>query len=253
MKIPHTLLLTQALFILLFSGCHKDKNNNNNSSTPETGAVLLHIHTDLDTNEVEYGQVYMLSSGRKITTSFAQMYLSNFELEKTDGSWVSAPDSVVLKTLEQEVYYLNTSFPVGTYKAIRFKTGIASGSINKHASADMQYSGNAADGYAFIRFDGKIDTTKAANGSPYIMQPFSYKLGTNAAILQVTLPDRSQPWTLTSNGAITVHIIANYAALFKGIDLSQPANLTVTTPQQMTREPALSLIKNIPSMFSYEE
>src|SRR5580698_6787172 len=63
-----------------------------------TGTLAFHLHTDVDTTEVDVlGQVYKLSTGRQISVSFAQLYLSHIQLIKLDGSTYEVPNLIILK------------------------------------------------------------------------------------------------------------------------------------------------------------
>ena len=110
--------------------------------------------------------------------------------------------------------------------------------------------GNTAQpgGYVFINFQGNIDTTRSATGNNLV--PFAYKIGTNANKCTVTMP--AQAFTVIGTQTQLVHLLIDYNKLFTGIDLTNPANLTLTTSAANSSALGKQLAKNIPLMFSYE-
>jgi hypothetical protein len=140
--------------------------------------------------------------------------------------------------------------PEGTYNAIRFRTGSGNSANILVRHPEMQYP-SAPESYCSIFFAGKVDTAK--NAGTANMQPYSYRLGTEAANVEVTLPDRQDAWTLTAGGVIFCHLTANYAAPFSNINTIYRSNLTVASPADMQNYPGNEIAKHIAEMFSYEE
>ena len=70
-------ILAFALFINF--GC-----SNRKDIAPEvTGQLYFHLHTNIDTSEVQgYDSITTSSTGRKISLSLAQLYISNIKLVK---------------------------------------------------------------------------------------------------------------------------------------------------------------------------
>ena len=150
---------------------------------------MFHLHTMADTNEVEsYGDTLVMSDGRQIAVSTAQLYISNIKLIKTDGSVVDGPSGTIIMKQGEEEYDLGTA-PVGNYKSVRFDVGLSDASnASTPASSDqvlyqpsMWFGASAQpDGFVFINFAGSIDTTAAANGtgySVYIQNRYCFKPG----------------------------------------------------------------------------
>lgn len=252
-------LLPLLLFATLFAACDKDE------PTPapvvtDTGTLLMHLHTYVENNEVDdYGIVYTTDAGRKISLDMAQMYLSDFQLISADGSSYKVPNKKILQELEKETYSLD-DVPVGDYKAVIFHLGFDAATNQAAPSTDPTVldrsemwfgSSPQPDGYIFLHAKGKIDPTPDASGTLAQMQPFEYKIGTSANYIQINLPDKK--FTVVKDQAAYVHLLADYSKLFDGIDISQPANLSVATAAENVVMPATWINQNVSDLFRYEE
>ena len=244
------------VFVVLFmSSCSKK----DTTVALATGQLYLHLHTNIDTTEVDsYTSIISSSSGRKVSLNLAQLYISNIELVKLDGSLFSVTGKVLLKTFENEAYLVG-NVPIGNYKSIRFYVGLdAAINTQSPVSTDSvfyrpeMWFGETAQpmGYSFLNVQGKIDTTVKKNATLDQMVPFTYKIGTSANIIAVSFPDIS--FSVFAKQDQYIHIIVNYMNIFKGIDLSKPANLSVQTTNDNTTDLAKKIVASIPSMFSFE-
>lgn len=248
-----------AAFLLFNISCKK--HDPTPTTTVDSTTLYIHLHTNLDTNEVDdYNTVYEMTGGRKVSASIAQLYISHIQLIKEDGSLYDIPNTIVFKVQETEPYLLG-NVPVGNYKSIRFYVGLdsATNTLAATANAALNHSEmwfNAAaqpGGYVYVNFQGKIDTTANGNGTEAQMQPFMYMLGTNAAYKLVTMPDHSPVYNFTKDNAQYIHIIIDYAKLFTGVQLNNPANLMIMNAAANATGIGTTVNNNIPSMFSYEE
>ena len=224
-----------------------------------TGTFMFHLHTYISNSEVDlYGIDYKTLDGRTISLNMAQLYVSDVQLVKLDGSLVNISGKKILKVFEKETDIVGDA-PVGNYKSIRFKIGIDattnalapttpsdSAILNKPA---MWFS-NAAqpDGYVFMNVQEKVDTSAAKNKATV---PFAYKIGTNANYKQVTMGDKN--FSVEEGKAAFGHLIIDYSKLFDGIDLTKIGNLSVTTASANSTAIAAKIANNMPSMFIYEQ
>lgn len=225
------------------------------SSTPK-GSLVFHLHTFLDNNEVDaYNIAYSALDGRKISLSLAQLYITDIQLLKLDGSTYDIAGSKMLKMLDIDTY-LAGKVPVGNYKAIRFKVGLdaitnasppgADTSLLNHS--EMWFAANAQpDGYAFVHVKGQIDTTSNKSG---MMSSFEYKIGGPSNYKQVQMPDKNL--TILKDQIAYAHIIIDYNNLFQGLVLSDVSNLSVLTLADNSSTTGMRIANNIPSMFVYE-
>jgi hypothetical protein len=244
------------LAILVIFGCSK-KNDNN---AEVTGQLYFHLHTNVDTAEVDdYNTVIQSSDGRKISLSIAQLYISNIQLVKLDGSIYPVTCKILLKVLDNEVYFVG-NVPAGNYNSVIFNIGLDSvTNSEKPLNTDtvlnrpeMWFSNVAQpQGYVYLNVEGKIDTSANADGSVAQMVPFAYKIGTQLNVKQVTMP--VQHYSVLPNQTEYVHMIINYMKVFNGVDLSKPGNLSIKNISDNSGALANQIANNIPGMFSYEQ
>lgn len=253
-------ILKGGTFLLLLLGLSfcKPKDNPTPDPVVPKGQFLFHLHTYIDNDEVDlYDITYTTLEGRKISLSLAQLYISDIQLVKSDGSTVDVSGKKILKLFETETNLVG-DVPVGNYKSIRFKVGLdaTTNALNPKASADSailnkpeMWFGSAAqpDGYVFMNVQGKIDTSSTFDKTPV---PFSYKIGTNANYKQVSMGIKD--FKVEEGKAVFGHIIIDYNRLFNGIQLNQLANLSVTTAAANSSAIAAKIVNNIPSIFLYE-
>lgn len=233
-----SLIVLSIISVTLLFSCKKEKAEEVTPKT-ENGTLYFHIHTMADTAEVEnYGQEYiLLDKGRRITVDMAQLYISNIELVKLDGSTVPVADRILFVQHGTESYKVG-SVPAGNYKAVKFYVGLnatvnastPSASDNILHQPSMWFGATAQpDGFVYINFSGTIDTASVPDNSN-AMIPFHYKMGTSTAFTSVTMPDRN--FTVSPNQDQYIHLGADYAMLFMGVKLNKAANLNITTPAE---------------------
>jgi len=259
-------LIFSMMLIVLFcmSACHPKKNvepEPDGKTNIPMGTFMFHLHTYIDDNEVDaYNIVYTTTDGRKISLSTAQLYISEIQLVKADNSIVDISKKIILKVLETETY-LAGDVPVGNYKNIRFKVGLnpTTNALYPPTRSDsvilskpeMWFGATSQpDGYVFLNVQGKIDTTFDASGAIAQMQPFSYKIGTNANYKQVIMPNKN--FTVEEGQVAFGHIMIDYSKLFNGVTLNQSTNLFVTTTADNATPLAKTIVNNIPSLFIFE-
>jgi len=255
MKILLNILTTAFIFgsLMFASACHK---TNTNASTPK-GILYLHVHTDIDTNEVDSAVVAKDSSGRHFQLDIAQFYISGIILTKSDGTSYAINNAYILKNIAQEQYLVD-SIPTGNYTTITFSVGVdaSRNSMNPSSFASTSalspqtpsmWFGSTSQGYIFMNLQGYADTTAAQNGP--VNQPFSYQLGTSALLRTVTMPIHSPVFTATPNSSMFIHIIADYGKVLRGINFKTQNTATPFTNIGVTTQ----IANNIPTMFRYEE
>jgi hypothetical protein len=236
--------------VIAVSSCKK-KDPADDGVVP-TGIMMFHLHNYIEDNEVDlYNIPYTTHAGRSISLSLAQLYISDVELIKPDGSTYAISNTKLLKKQETETYEIG-EVPVGNYKSIRFKVGLNPENnvpdLKNISDSVMWFSSlHVTQGYIFLNVQGKIDTSAAMTGT---LVPFIYKIGTNINYKQVTMPDKN--FTVTSGEITYTHLMADYSMLFNGINLSDNANLFVKTTADNATPLAQKIVNNIPFMFKYE-
>lgn len=251
--------------LIVVTGCNKkddttpDNNNTTTGTNSPKGTLMLHLHTFIGDNEVQiYNNIETTPEGRKISLSKAQMFISNIQLLKLDGSFYSVPNTVILQMQEQETYKVG-EVPAANYKGITLGVGLDSVTNSKVPSSSTDPLNNSSmwfgssaqpEGYVFMNVEGKIDTTQAANGTINEMQPFKYLIGTKVNFKTVPMPPKN--YTISPGQATFVHFYIDFSKVFNGINLSDPANLKVESAADNAGNTALKIGNNISSMFFYE-
>lgn len=219
------------------------------------GTFLFHLHNYIDLQEIDlYGIEYQTEEGRSMVLDYTEMYISEIQLLKEDGSLYTIPSKILLKNFKDQTYEV-AEVPVGKYKSVHFKVGLPP-AVNALSPKDSTFLNQAtmwwnsaaqANGYLFMNVQGKIDTSADLSHAPV---PFVYKIGTNANFVAVKMPERE--FTIKEDTYFYGHIIVDYSQLFKGLALNKASNLSVQTIADNASATAQQIVRNIPSMFIYE-
>lgn len=255
----HIIIIVTSVLLAIATGCKPNDPTPNDVVVVETAPISLHLHTYIGQYEVDdYNVVYRTDDDRKVSLSFAQLYISNIKLVKFDGTLYSVKDTTILTSIGEQVYKLG-NVPVGNYKSIRFDVGLPN-AINSNIPSgtgilnnpDMWFTNTAqANNYIFMKALGKIDTTAAKNSSDGNMAPFVYKIGTSNRLVKVSMPDQNvsvQP----GGGTAYIHMKADYAELFEGLDLRDETNLSIDSKTDNELSLSIDIAARIPYMFKYE-
>ncbi|MEP7324261.1 MAG: MbnP family protein [Saprospiraceae bacterium] len=252
-----SLLVAVLISGLLTVSCNKASGPEPEPVVPK-GTFMLHMHTYIDNTEVDlYNINYATLQGRKISLNMAQLYISDVQLVKLDGTTVNISGKKVLKVFETDTYTVG-DVPVGNYKSFRFKVGLdpATNALNATTPSDSallnkpsMWLGNTPqpDGYVFMNVQGKIDTSSTLD-KPQI--PFTFKIGTNANYKQVTMGDKN--FTVEEGLGIFGHVIIDFNRLFNGVQLNKLDNLNISNAALNASAIGTQIANNIPSMFIYE-
>jgi hypothetical protein len=235
--------------IALASSCKKDPDP---VVTP-TGTLAFHIHTYIDSAEVEAGDVRPDADGRHFQLDEAKLLISGIKLKKSDGTYQSIDNVYVLKTIEEEEYTIG-EVPAGNYVGVSFNIGVdatanakaptAFTSPNPLADA-TNWFGSTSQGYIFANVQGKADVSAGQTGP--VDQTFSYQLGTSAMLKTVTMPDKA--FSVVANQEGIVHLLIDYGILLKGIDFKTQSVGSPLTNAAVAQKVA----DNVPNIFRYEE
>lgn len=251
--IHYTIYSISILFLCtsVFSSCNNKKDHPEDLPAP-AGTFMFHLHTYIEDNEVDlYNIPYSTHEGRSISLNLAQLYISDVEIVKLDGSVYTFPNTKLLKVLNTDTYLIGEA-PSGNYKALRFKVGLSPdmNTPNPISPTDsvMWLSKTPDDGYCFLNVRGKIDTSENLDAA---MVPFAYRIGTSTHYIQVNMPARA--FSITGGEVQYAHLIADYNRLFRGIKLNDNNNLFVQTAADNALPLAAKIAANVPAMFIYEE
>ncbi len=254
-------LLLTAICFMSITSCKKK------TTVEATGTFFIHLHTNIDTNEVaDKTALYRDSGGRHFGLSVAQFYLSNIMIHNVNGNMYTFTGVHVLKCIDSEAYLIGNA-PVGTYDYVMFDVGLdqatnaltpASFTNNGNTPNSTMWYGNTSQGYMYMKLQGFADTTMAQNGTNLVH--FSYGIGKMFAVgggdrnlKSVSMPVRTAsyaPYILTVGGTQYIHMICDYGKLLSTVNFN-----TQDSTDTYSLNPSISNIiaNNIPNMFSYEE
>jgi len=253
------LIVIASLFIM---SCKKK----DNTTTPaiQNGALWLHIHTDIDTNEVDSGMIAMDAYHRHFQLNIGQYYISNIILIKSDGTTFPCSGVYLLKNIATEPYYVD-SVPAGNYTSISFTIGLDAATNARNPTSFLASSvlytqnpsmwfGNTSFGYMFMNVQGVADTMAADTtfviNPAHVNYPFTFQLGADTAARTINMP--AQPFTVVAGTVQYVHIIGDYSKLFQGINFSQFALTNGIVTPWTNNSLCYQINNNIPNMFRYE-
>ncbi|MFN3402621.1 MAG: MbnP family protein [Cytophagaceae bacterium] len=245
-----SLLFIQIIIIAGFTSCNKKKDEpvpTNTTTNEPKGRLRFHLHDYLEETEIDlYNHNYTLENGDKISISTVSLYLSEIELIRLDGSAYLIKDSIVYKEPEKFTYNV-ADVPVGNYKSIRFKVGVAPFATNSSASVhpllnkpEMWFGPTQGSGIVYFNIKGKKND-----------KDFHYKIGTESNLKQVSMPEKN--YSVTPNGTSYVHMIIDYAKVLSEIDVETESNREILTHHCNGKELAKQISNRIPSMFIYED
>ena len=262
------LLSTIAVIFSVVTLCTTSCKKSNNKSSADSGIFYFHVHTDIDTNEVDdTTALYSDALGRHFGLSTAQFYISGIKLHNVNGSTFTYTNTLILKNIDSEQYLVGKA-PVGTYDYVTFNVGLSSADQqlsptafinNGYISNSTMLFSNTSTGYMYLKVQGFADTTSSQNGTNLVR--FSYETGpviplggSDEGLKTVTMPTRSgsyYPYILTAGSTSYIHLICDYGKLLSGINFKTMDS--TDTHSMIYPNTADTIIRHIPTMFRYEE
>lgn len=221
MKKNTTIIASIAIAIIGFciSGCKKDKDNK-----PTERELSFHLHTLVGNTIANYNDVFSDNTGRKFKIDDCRFYISNIVLIKDDGTDYPLTNVVLLANPSVQEYNLG-KVPVGKYKGFRFLMGLDS--VTNHADPASYPSTNPLsyqnptihwgwnNGYIFMEFQGKFDSTIAAIGTPDA--DFFYHVGMDN--LKRTIDFSASAFEVSSNSDYEIGILFDLKKVLNNVDM----------------------------------
>ncbi len=161
----HLLLAIAAISsILFFAACEKHDHNDDDHDHGTTGAVTLEFEhgwgPSYDAWAIGQQKVHPVT-GDTITFTQLRYYITNVQLQKTDNSWWTQPESYYLIDASSTSGSMvkMTNVPAGEYKAVKFIIGVdslrnVSGAQSGVLSASEGMFWDWNTGYIQVRAEG---------------------------------------------------------------------------------------------------
>jgi len=189
MKI-YKLLVLVICSILLFNACEKEELKHE----CKRGPFHLSFNTLVDGEQfVLNDTLYEDYLGRKYRVELLKFYLSNWALEKQDGSMVSFGAVNLVDYSSKNTLNIDAIIDTGVYVNLHFGVGLDS-LMNASDPADLESSNplsvaqntywSWASKYKFFMFEGRVDTLGGQD--PNVI--FSYHSGFDTLYREITLP-----------------------------------------------------------------
>lgn len=185
----HILLLFPIFFGLLLPSCQKDKPESSGLSFLE---LTFDTYVDAKVFEVEQN-LYFDDKGRNYRVEMLKFYLSNWMLEKQDGTMFPIADVYLIDYSQNQGLVLRPELDKGTYVNLHFGVGLDS---IKNATDPVSYAPKHplsitqntywtwSSTYKFFMLEGRVDTLGGENPN----QTFSYHSGFNNLYRNITIP-----------------------------------------------------------------
>lgn len=212
----------------LATSCKKDKIE---SIELNLGSVTLqfeHVWGKTDgghetPQEFKYNHDYTHdATGEVVSISKVKYYVSNVKLKKTDGKWVSEPDSYHLIEAIDGVIpsFTIDSLPVADYTELQFYIGVDSAkNVSGVQSGDLSTANNMFwswnSGYIFVKIEGESTSVPAPDGPDFIYHVGGFS-GAKSAIQTVNSDFSGQLVSVAKNANSDVHFNVNLAEVWGG-------------------------------------
>lgn len=210
-----------ALVVLAFISSCKNNDNKNDNPTPteQKGSVTIEFDHKFGTAEFALNTAFTTQSSEQLTFTNVRYYITNFKLQKTDGSYWVAPESYYLVDVAKTNGTLLSiaNVPAGDYKGVSYTIGVDS--IRNVSGAQtgaldpangMFWSWNT--GYIFMKFEGT--SPQSSNGG------FSYHVGGFTGVNN-TIRENSHAFGATNlqvkaSATSKIHMMVDVQKVFDG-------------------------------------
>lgn len=189
MKI-YKLLLVGLCSILLMNACQKEELEHVCKRAPFHLSFNTHVNGE---QFVLNDTLYEDYLGRKYRVELLKFYLSNWALEKQDGSRVSIADVHLVDYSSENILSIDAVIDTGLYVNIHFGVGLdslrnASDPSDFQSSHPLSIAQNTywswASKYKFFMIEGRVDTLGGQNPDA----TFSYHTGFDTLYREITVP-----------------------------------------------------------------
>jgi hypothetical protein len=244
-----TTIIALFLSATVITGCSDDDDHDHD----EMKSLKFHLHTMVGSTAANYTATFQDASGRKFNIADFRYYISNIILIKDDGSEYPITGKVFLADPATHDYPLG-DVPVGSYKGFKFYLGIDS--LTNHSDPTAYPEGNPLaiqtpgihwswnSGYIFMKVEGFVDTTMAANGTT----DFEYFYHIGMDMLKRNIDFSNTPFTVASGSDNEIVMEFDLLTMLTNVDM-RTENMTHTMDNMPL---AVKIANNWQSAFNVE-
>lgn len=241
---------TFIFLLFLLAGCERDlpitpAGNASSSTAPNFELVLL---GKTGSQDLVLRQPFEMPDGSRIRLDELKMYISEIELQNTQGNWISVKDylladfsrsHIAAKTLHGKGERFGLKVPAGRYQNLKFCIGLPY-EINRTDPTPLQasdplslYQGMYWDwnsGYRFFLMEGMLDTSTNGNGIPDHYLAYHLGLDTLYFCKEMEFPVMNLTTPVGSGDVIpALDLELDILKIFYGIsDTIRPATESIT-------------------------
>jgi hypothetical protein len=247
-------------FLLLFTGCDKDKEQ----PKPETGTFEFKLLPTVNGADLKLDQVYRNADNQRFTVNFLKTYVSNLRLLKADGSEVLVKNVALLdaaqtgKTDHGAGMYFTATAPVGDYVGVKYLIGIPDSLnfadptpyANTHplsVTQQMHWSWNT--GYIFVRMEGTVDSLGTETAP--LSRGYFYHLGRKELVREITARTANTTFKIQKDRLVEFVNETNILDWFRNADNSKISMATQNTHSQPSSTVAPSMMDNFVRSLSF--
>lgn len=232
----------------------EDARKDDGSCTYDAVAVpfTLHYHHMFNGNVFALGQEYTNAAGRKFNLSTAKFYVSGVEMEEEGMTTPRTFANKYLLVSGDNMQYSMGEVMPGHFEGLSFNVGIDSAA--NHSDPSTYEAGHPlapqnpnmhwawSSGYIFIRIEGMVDTTNAANGPASF--PFEFHIGMDNMLRNVNLAKHFHIEEGSTSNELM--IMVDWSRFFDNLDWQ-----TENSSHTMDNMPAaMKIANNVANVFS---
>ena len=209
-----------ALTTLLAVGCKKDKDN----EPTGTGSVSLEMQSVVGTLPLALStQTYTTAAGDAFKVDIFKYYVSNVELQKTDGTYLALPNTYFLvdESAPASTSLPLSDVPAGDYTGLRFVVGVDSARTKAGTLTGVLASGQNmwwawTDEFINLKLEG-TSPQSPRGGLVFHLAGYKGANGTRTTMRTVALPfPNGAKLLVRANQEPEVHLYADVLGLFSG-------------------------------------
>lgn len=192
-------------YFIFLTGCKKS------SSSEDEQPATMELSFSVDNSILEFNTIkYLNAAGNNFSVSKLHCYLSNFQIENSDGTIYHFDDIIYVEASSAKSLSNFSSLPLGNYRRISFLIGLDSAHNTEHAlphtveNDNMAWPASMGGGYHFIKLEGNFINASQTFG-------YAMHLGLNRNCVAINI---SKQFTITSESN-TIQLNMNINEWFK--------------------------------------